>query len=75
MATPEATPVTVAVVALVEPTVANPVLLLLQVPPVVVSVKDIDEPAHTWLGVGPDIAAGFALTTCGLTKKHPPVTV
>ena len=54
---PADTPVTTPVV---EPTVANPVLLLLQVPPPVISLNIVVEPVQT-LAV-PVMAAGNGLT-------------
>jgi len=53
---PDVTPVTIPV----EPTVANAVLLLAQVPPPVASVSPIVDPTHTV--AGPEIFAGNAFT-------------
>src|SRR4051794_21089299 len=52
---PGATPVTVTI-PLPDPTVANAVLLLLHVPPIVASPRMIVEVTHTWFG--PVIATG-----------------
>ncbi len=52
-----------------EPTVAVPVALLLQVPPVGELAKVIVEPTHT--AVGPVITAGNALTLKIAVVLHP----
>jgi len=59
---PSATPVTVTPPAtLLVPTVAIDVLLLLHVPPAVVSRRVMNEPTHT-SNIGPMIAVGSGLT-------------
>jgi hypothetical protein len=60
--TPVATPVD-------EPMVATDVLPLLQVPPLVASVKVVVAPTHT--ESAPDIAAGIALTVNALVAAQP----
>ena len=67
VAVPFATPVTIPV----EPTVAIPVLLLLQVPPVVASVNAIVEPWQT--DAGPVIAAavGYTVRVCVAGEPQP----
>ena len=53
--------------------VATVVLLLLHVPPVVASPKDIDEPAQTT--AGPLIDGGIGLTVTGLVLKQPELSM
>ena len=64
--TPADTPVTTPVDG---PTVASEVLLLLQVPPDVASVRVIVEPGHT--AATPPIAAGVGLTVSPVHAIHP----
>ena len=59
---PETTPVA-------EPTVANVILLLLQLPPVVPSVSVVDDPAHTF--VVPAIPIGNGLTVTTTVAEQP----
>lgn len=62
---PEATPVTIPEV----PTVANAVLLLLQVPPLVASVSVVVDPAQTM--AVPPMAAGSGFTVTIEVVIHP----
>ena len=66
VAVPVAIPVTIPVA---EPTVAIPVELLLQVPPLTISVKAIVEPIHTWLS--PEIGPGEEFTVIVLQVAQP----
>jgi hypothetical protein len=65
---PAVTPVTIPVP---DPTVAIPLLLLLQVPPVVASLSVIWEPAITVLL--PEIAPGVGFTVTIVVEEHVPI--
>ena len=65
VATPAVTPVTIPV----DPTVAIDILLLLHVPPVVISDNVIVLPGQTC--VRPVIDAGAGFTVIGVTTLHP----
>ncbi len=67
---PEPTPVTTRVALL---TVATDVLLLLQVPPVTVSLSVVVAPIHTLTADEGVIATGVVLTTTVAVAKHVPM--
>jgi hypothetical protein len=69
LAVPPLTPLTTQLDEVADPTIANAVLLLLQVPPIVASCNVTALPAHNT--EGPVILAGVAFTVTGILTVQP----